>query len=75
MSKKLKTLKDIEYISEQKFGYQVDVDVKILRQTARKWIKELEYRKKEMGYTECIVVHYESQICWIKHFFNLGDEK
>ena len=35
---KLKTLKDIEYIAEEKYGYAVDVDVENLKEAAREWI-------------------------------------
>lgn len=79
MKKELKTLKDLEFPAEYYKNYKtynegVIIDTEDLRSVAREWIKDLEYRKEVMGYTDCVEDCYESQILWIKHFFSLEDE-
>jgi len=73
MTKKLKTLKDIEH--EQIDNY--DFIVMNLRNTAKEWIKKLRTAETDLfGYVSDESYYYnEGQIDWIKHFFNLEDEE
>jgi hypothetical protein len=75
MNKKLKTLKDIEKENSPNEGalyYSNDV-----RNTAREWLKKLNSIETELG--GCLSdeswYYNEGQIDWIKHFFNLEEEK
>ena len=65
----MKTLKELE----------VDCHtLKELKQTAREWVEELSEtlrKSAKQGYSTKIIDNYAAQISWIKHFFNLGDEK
>jgi len=86
MKTELKTLKDLEIeqlsvykeMGEMHARSYIRVAYKRARQEAIKWIKRLEdwqeyYQKqlkKKVGYS----YQLESQVWWIKHFFNLTEK-
>jgi len=79
--KNLKTLKDIEYVAEEEYGYAVDVDANVLRDAAREWIKEryivfLEKYKCPSGEYDLFTIDEVKEILddWVNMFFNLEDE-
>lgn len=88
--KKLKTLKDIQAdaliiwecdYKKNKHVERIAVSDD-LRQVARGWIKEMErqiefYKNDSISTKsgiEAFINHASSQICWIRHFFNLENE-
>lgn len=73
MKEELKTLKDFEYGGMD----GADMTKYALREEAKKWITELETKIKEKeGQLENFGIDSEKAIIgFIKHFFNLEDEK
>jgi len=84
MTDKLKTLKDIEFMTDwmpEQSIIEADnvVKIKELKQEAIKWVKELE--KEAIRFTPQGTTYYGKEVSvyssqlvgWIKHFFNLKD--